>query len=46
MQIEITIQAGEGGCDARLLTADQAAIYEAYAMANKLKFVRVSESGS
>lgn len=46
MQIEITLQAGEGGQDARLLTTDQAAIYKAYATLNGLKVLKEAGTGS
>ncbi|WP_155270458.1 hypothetical protein [Acidithiobacillus thiooxidans] len=46
MQIEITLQAGEGGQDARLLTADQAALYKAYAVLNGLRIAKETGTGS
>ncbi len=37
MKLEMTIQAGEGGQDARLLVAHQAKIYETYAQVHGIR---------
>lgn len=37
MKLEMTIQAGEGGKDARLLVVNQAKIYETYAQAHGIR---------